>query len=79
MNGRAQPSAILRAIRLLIPESEIRVIHERPWHSLTFAGTQICLSAQIRHAKMVRKGEELRAILTDFEFDLPGQLVADSR
>ena len=79
MNGRAQPSAILRAIRLLIPESEIRVIHERRWDSLRFAGTKICLSAQIPHAKMVRKGEELRAILTDFEFDLPGQLVADSR
>lgn len=77
MNGRARSGAILRAIRLLIPKSEIRVIHERPWHSLTFAGTQICLSAQLPHAEMMRKGEELRAILTDFEFDLPGQLVAD--
>ena len=77
MTGRTRSGAFLHAIRLLIPESEIRVIYERPWHSLTFAGTQLCLSARFQGSQMMCKGEEFCASLTDFEFDLPGQLVAD--
>lgn len=77
MNGRTRSGAFLRAMRLLIPESEIRVIHERRWHSLTFAGTQLCLSAHFQGSQMIRKEDKLCANLTDFEFDLPGLLVAD--
>lgn len=77
MKGRNRSGAILRAIRLLIPESDVRVIHERPWFSLTFAGTQLCLSAQFRNAEPFNNGDDFCANLTDHEFDLSGQLVAD--
>ena len=39
MSGRMRAGAFLRALRLLVPEADLNIIHERPWHSLTFGGT----------------------------------------
>ena len=51
-------------------------MHERPWHSLTFSGAQICLSV----ALPITAAEQRSAVaqlLEDHEFSLPSQLVAD--
>jgi len=51
-------------------------LHERPWHSLTFSGAQICLSV----ALPITAAEQRSALaqsLEDYEFSLPSQLVAD--
>lgn len=77
MTGAARHTALLRALRQLLPDAILSVTQERPWHSLTFNGTQFCLSAVI-----VGKGHHTVAaayarILPEFEFKLGGQLVAD--
>jgi hypothetical protein len=59
-----------------MPQASITILHERPWHSLTFSGAQICLSV----ALPVTAAEQRSAVaqlLGDHEFSLPSQLVAD--
>ena len=59
-----------------MPQASITILHERPWHSLTFSGAQICLSV----ALPVTAAEQRSAVaqlLDDHEFSLPSQLVAD--
>jgi hypothetical protein len=51
-------------------------LHERPWHSLTFSGAQICLSVALPvTAAEQRSG--VAQLLDDHEFSLPNQLMAD--
>lgn len=67
---------LVRALQALMPTAIIAILHERPWHSLTFCGAQICLSIMLPE-----NAEQLRSTiarqLEDHEFSLPGQLVAD--
>ena len=76
MSGRMRAGAFLRALRLLVPEADLNIIHERPWHSLTFGGTQICISVTITTAE-TPGGLPLSAMLAEHEFSLPRQIVAD--
>jgi hypothetical protein len=76
MSGRSRAGAFLRALRLLIPEADLNIIHERPWHSLTFGGTQICIAVSMTTAEATC-GSPLSALLTEHEFCLPRQIVAD--
>ena len=77
MSGRTNTRALLHALRALLPGADINVLHERPWHSLTFCGTQLCLSVPIADAKMLGEAKILSQKLSEHEFVLSGQIVAD--
>lgn len=51
---------------------------ERPWASVTFAGTRHSVVIAFSGAEAVAAGEEFLACLPDHEFTIPGQLVADA-
>lgn len=77
MNGRSKSRALLHAMKMLIPATDISIVQERPWHSLTFSGTQICLSMHVAAPTGQDIAERLNALLQNFEFNVPGQIVAD--
>jgi hypothetical protein len=51
---------------------------ERPWASVTFAGTRHSVVLAFSGAEAVAAGEDFIACLPDHEFAIPGQLVADA-
>ncbi len=77
MSGRTQSGALINALRNIIPATDISILHERPWHSLTFSGTQIGLSVQYLDATWQSDVAALSQLLSEHEFDLPRQIVAD--
>ncbi len=77
MSGRTQSGALINALRNIIPAADIQILHERPWYSLTFSGTQICLSVQYSDGNWHSKMEALSKLLSEHEFNLPHQIVAD--
>ena len=68
---------LLRALSVLLPSGLICVISQRPWHSLTFSGNQIELSAIVASENHSRIAAEFDQILSEQDFDLKGPLVAD--
>lgn len=50
---------------------------ERPWASVTFAGTRHTIALRFSDAA-IAAGEALIAALPEHEFEIPGQLVADA-
>ena len=76
MTDQAPSRSLVRALQALTPQASITILHERPWHSLTFSGAQICLSV----ALPITAAEQRSAfaqLLEDHEFSLPSQFVAD--
>ena len=76
MSRKTPSRSLVRALQALMPEARTTILHERPWHSLTFSGAQICLSV----ALPITAAEQRSAfaqLLEDHEFSLPSQLVAD--
>ena len=76
MSMRTPSHAPCNALRAMFPAADISILHERPWHSLTFSGAQICLSV----ALPITAAEQRSAfaqLLEDHEFSLSSQLVAD--
>ena len=74
--SRSLARSLVRALQALMPQASITILHERPWHSLTFSGAQICLSV----ALPITAAEQRSAVaqlLDNHEFSLPSQLVAD--
>lgn len=69
--------SLARALRKMLPDAEIAVVHARPWHSLTFSGTQICMSVALRDDGHAEKADALDRALPAHQFELCGQLVAD--
>ncbi len=62
---------------LVPPECRIRLIHQRPWASITFSGTRYCFELDLperSHEEIFMKAEKP---LTDHDFDLDGHFVAD--
>ena len=51
---------------------------EKPWASITFAGTRHSLALLFAGEDAVEAGEGFIAALPDHEFTIPGQLVADA-
>jgi hypothetical protein len=51
---------------------------ERPWASVTFAGTRHTLAVAFTGAEAVAAGESFIAALPEHEFTVPRQLVADA-
>lgn len=77
MGMRTQKGALIHALRALIPAADISILHERPWHSLTFSYTQIALSVQMQDGAWRSDVEALSQLLVEHEFDLPHQIVTD--
>ena len=77
MSMPIQSHALHNALRAIIPAADISILHERPWHSLTFCGTQLCLSVHMSDGKWHDNVEALSQLLSEHEFDLPRQIVAD--
>jgi hypothetical protein len=76
MTDQAPSRSLVRALQALLPQASIAILHERPWHSLTFSGAQICLSVALPIAGAEQRSA-LAQLLEDHEFSLPSQLVAD--
>jgi len=74
---RTPSHALCNALRALFPAADISILHERPWHSLTFCGTQLCLSVHMQDGTWPGDVEVLAQLLSEHEFDLPRQIVAD--
>jgi hypothetical protein len=68
---------LVHGLRRLLPNATMTVIHEQPWRSLTFVGTQLCLSVTMSGNPDESVIAQFIRILPDYEFDLTGQLVAD--
>jgi hypothetical protein len=77
MSVRTPSRALCNALRAFIPDADIRILHERPWHSLTFSGTQLCLSVHTQDGTWHGDVAALSQLLAEHEFDLPRQIVAD--
>lgn len=73
MTDASKSKGLLRALRALLPTSAQVLIHERNWHSLTFSGVQVCISAKVSDDD----ASIISEILPEYQFDLKGQLVAD--
>lgn len=67
----------LRALRHMLPQAEMAVLQERPWHSMTFAGVQLCIELKLRCDNHATVAAEFAEALPVHEFRVPGQLVAD--
>lgn len=76
MTRHTKARNLARAVQSLMPEADICILHERPWHSLTFCGAQICLAAQLPE-NVEKQLASLAHLLENHEFALPGQMVAD--
>ncbi len=77
MSSSAKSHGLLRALRQFLPQATLSVIHERPWHSLTFSGSQICISAILHSGYNAEFVTRITQSLPEHEFELSGQLVAD--
>ena len=76
MTDQAPSRSLVRALHALMPQASITILHERPWHSLTFGGAQICLSLALPITAAEQRSV-VAQLLENHEFSLPGQLVAD--
>ncbi len=74
--SRSLARSLVRALHALMPQASISILHERPWHSLTFSGAQICLSVALP-VTAAEPPSAVAQLLEDHEFSLPSQLVAD--
>ncbi len=51
---------------------------EKAWASITFAGTRHTLTIEFEGCDAIAAGEQLIEVLPDYEFNIPGQLVAEA-
>jgi hypothetical protein len=68
---------LLPALSVLLPGGLIFVVSRRPWHSLTFSGEQVELSAIIAGESHSKIAAEFDQILSEHDFNPSGPLVAD--
>lgn len=78
--GRRRPwRALLAAvIRLAGGEAELLRHVERPWASITFAGTRHTIALAFTGARAMAAGEAFITALPEHEFTISRQLVADA-
>jgi hypothetical protein len=77
MSDATGSNRLLFAVRQLLPDAAMSVTLERPWHSLTFAGTQLCLTAIVCEENHAQDARVFAARLPEYEFTLENSLVAD--
>lgn len=63
-----------------LAQGKARLAHhsEKAWASITFAGTRHRMVLEFRGEDAIEAGECFIAFLTEHEFAIPGQLVADA-
>ena len=61
----------------LLPGATFRTASCRDWRSITFAGQQLTIIAELETAHGVEQAENFINTLPDREFALPGAIVAD--
>jgi hypothetical protein len=78
--GRRRPwRPLLSALQALARGKAQLLRHtERPWASVTFAGTRHTIVLGFTGADAIAAGEDLVDGLPEHEFAIPGQLVADA-
>lgn len=70
---------LLTAVMALAGDKAELLRHaERPWASITFAGSRHHVALSFRGVEAVAAGEAFIAVLPEHEFTIPGQLVADA-
>lgn len=77
MSEGLNSNVLFRALREMMPDATLSLIHERPWHSLTFCGVQVCICLVLGvedHADVVAR---FATELPTHDFDLPKHIVAD--
>jgi hypothetical protein len=74
---RTKSDGLLRALKHLCPLADFAILHERPWHSLTFSGVQICVSITLQGSDHTDIASMLQRVLPEYAFEIHGQLVAD--
>ncbi len=78
--GRRRPwQTLLSAVtQLAHGKAELLRHSERPWASVTFAGTRHSITLAFTGAEAIAAGERFIAALPEHEFTIPRQLVADA-
>ena len=70
---------MLRAVTALAgPSAELMSHTERPWASVTFAGTRHTIVLRYEGWEACDEAEKLIAVLPEHEFEIPRTLVADA-
>lgn len=77
MSNGISAGALLSALRQLLPQSTLSIMHQRPWHSLTFTGAQLRVSAILSAPDCTAIADRVAKNLPDHEFNIRGQIVAD--
>ena len=67
-----------QVLKLAEGQAELVRHAERPWASATFSGTRHTVTLAFEGPAAVAAGERLIAAISEHEFDIPGQLVADA-
>ena len=77
---RRGPRERLREALLELAEGRAEIVdhNEKSWASITFSGTRNHIQLIFNGADSVQAGEHFIAALSDHEFAIPGQLVADA-
>ena len=78
--GRRRPWAALLSAVLQLAGGKAELLRhvERPWASVTFAGTRHTMILAFTGVEAVAAGEAFIAALPEHEFAIPRQLVADA-
>lgn len=78
--GRRAPSERLAQALVMLAGGKGRITRqsEANWASITFAGTKHSLDIMFEGEAAIELGEDFIADLPEYEFSIPGQLVADA-
>lgn len=77
--GRGAAGHLRKALIVLgNGHGEITHHSEKPWASITFSGSRHAIRMAFDGAEAAEAAEDLIAQLPEFEFSIPGQLVADA-
>jgi hypothetical protein len=77
VKNNINPRGLLNALRQLVPSAIFVTTHEEPWHSLTFSGAKLRILATFLAEDGRNTTDSFVKNLPDYQFDIPGQLVAD--
>jgi hypothetical protein len=77
MRGVGAYGGLFRALAALLPDVDLSIVQERPWHSLTFSGVQLSIAATLHSTGDADTIMRFADSLPSNEFDLDNQLVAD--
>lgn len=77
MRGARAYGGLLRDLGTLLPDVDLSIVQERPWHSLTFSGVQLSIAATLHSIGDADTVTRFADNLPSNEFDLGNQFVAD--